>query len=211
MSAIRSCDEHGYFATGECPTCKAPGAHILSSDRRMRLSKFMSGALRHFPSDAGLELDDRGWTAYDALVESVLNQYSWSTSKQIAGVIATDPKGRYERDSGRVRATYGHSIDVNLEATDTSVPTQLYHGTAPSNRTAIFREGLKPMSRQAVHLSETPAEAQNVGQRHAAEPLILRIDSHDMLKDGHRITKRGHGVYTTDLVPPKYIAEANSN
>ena len=175
----------------------------------MRLSKFMSGVLRHFPSDVEIELDDQGWTAYDALVESVLNQYSWSTPKQVAGIIATDPKGRYERDAGHVRATYGHSVDVNLETGDTSVPMELYHGTAPSNRAAIFREGLKPMNRQAVHLSETPAEAQNVGQRHAPEPLVLKIDSHGMMEDGHRITKRGDGIYTTDEAPPEYIAEAS--
>ena len=86
---------------------------------------------------------------------------------------------------------------------------ELYHGTAPSNRTAIFREGLKPMNRQAVHLSKTPLEAQNVGQWHAPEPLIQRIDSHDMVEDGHQITKRGQGIYTTDEVPPEYIAEAS--
>jgi putative RNA 2'-phosphotransferase len=126
MNAIRSCDEHGFFTTEVCPTCKAPGTHILSSDRRMRLSKFMSGVLRHFPSDTGVELDNHGWTAYDALVESVLNQYPWSTPKQVAGIIATDPKGRYERDAGHVRATYGHSVDVDLEVGDTSVPMQLY-------------------------------------------------------------------------------------
>ena len=65
------------------------------------------------------------------------------------------------------------------------------------------------MGRQAVHLSETKAENQKVGQRHAPEPLILRIDSHDMVEDGHQITKRGQGIYTTNEVPPEYIAEAS--
>ena len=115
MNAIRLCDDHDFFTTEVCPTCEASGTPVLSSDRRMRLSKFMNGVLRHFPSDAGVELDDQGWTAYDALVECALNQYSWSTPKQVAGIIATDPKGRYERDAEHVRATYGHSVDVNLE------------------------------------------------------------------------------------------------
>ena len=211
MNTIHSCDEHGFFTTEKCPICESPDTHIISSERRMRLSKFMSGALRHFPSDADLELDKRGWTAYEALVESVLKQYSWSTEEQIAGVIATDPKGRYERDAGRVRATYGHSVDVDLEQTDTSVPAQLYHGTAPGNRTAILQEGLKPMSRQAVHLSETEPEARTVGQRHAAEPIILMVDSRSMVNDGHQITKRGRGIFTTDAVPPEYLAEENGS
>ncbi|EMA37590.1 RNA 2'-phosphotransferase [Halococcus hamelinensis] len=211
MSTIHSCDEHGFFTTEKCPVCESIGAHIISSERRMRLSKFMSGALRHFPSDADLELDKRGWTAYDALVESVLHRYSWSTPEQVAGVIATDPKGRYERDAGRARATYGHSVAVDLEPRDTSVPARLYHGTAPGNRTAILQEGLKPMSRQAVHLSGTESEARTVGQRHAAEPIVLTVDSRSMVNDGHQIAKRGRGIYTTDTVPPEYITEGNGN
>lgn len=211
MSTIRRCDEHGFFDTETCPICDATGERILSSDRRTRLSKFMSGVLRHFPDDVGLELTERGWTEYDALCEAVTNRYPWAEPEHIASVIATDPKGRFERDSGRVRAAYGHSITVNLEATDMPVPERLYHGTAPANRNAIFREGLRPMNRQAVHLSETPAEARDVGRRHASEPMVLTIDARGMAENGHRITKRGRGVYTTEAVPPEYVAEYDAN
>ncbi len=31
---------------------------------------------------------------------------------------------------GRVRAAYGHSVDVTLDGTDDPVPATLYHGTA---------------------------------------------------------------------------------
>ena len=211
MSAIRRCNEHGFFDTETCPICDVAGEPVLSADRRTRLSKFMSGALRHFPDDVGLEFDDRGWTEYEALVETVTNRYSWAEPDHVAAIIETDPKGRFERNSGRVRAAYGHSIDIDLEATDMPVPDRLYHGTAPVNRSAIFRQGLRPMNRQAVHLSETPAEAREVGRRHASEPMVLEIDVRGMATNGHRITKRGRGVYTTEAVSPEYVTEYDVN
>jgi len=134
-------------------------------------------------------------------------------------VIESDPKGRFEwteadwtesGDSqppagGRVRAAYGHSVDVDLGAADTPVPDALYHGTAPRNVDAIREEGLRPMSRQKVHLSGTREEAREVGSRHADDPVVFAVDAAAMERDGHRVVKRGRATYTTDRVPPEYL------
>lgn len=178
----------------------------------------MSGALRHFPEDAGLELDDRGWTSYDDLVAAVERKYGWTRAEHVAAVIATDPEGRFERTGGagsnkesdladRVRAAYGHSVDVSLEPTDAPVPDELYHGTAPANLESIRESGLRPMSRQHVHLSESPDAARRVGSRRTDDPVVLTVDAAGMLADGRRITKRGRETYTTDRLPPSYLAE----
>lgn len=68
---IRFCTDHGYVDGESCPVCDATGHRVLDDERRTRLSKFVSGALRHFPDDAGLSLDGGGWVAYDALVDAV--------------------------------------------------------------------------------------------------------------------------------------------
>ncbi|AEH36495.1 RNA 2'-phosphotransferase [Halopiger xanaduensis] len=216
---IRTCPTHGPFSADggdDCPACGERGSELLSSERRHRLSKFMSGALRHFPSDAGIDLDERGWAAYEDLVAAVERKYDWADERHVAEVIATDPKGRFERTSGndgernRVRAAYGHSVDVDLEPTAAPVPDELYHGTAPENLEPIREEGLKPMSRQQVHLSESREAARQVGQRHAADPVVLVVDAAAMLADGHRITKRGEETYTTDAVPPAHLERVAS-
>ncbi len=206
MSEIRRCPDHDYFEGETCPACGVTGDRLMDGDRRKRLSKFMSGALRHFPGDAGLSLDERGWTAYDDLVEAVLEKYDWADPASIAGVIATDPKGRFERSGERVRAAYGHSVAVDLGTTETPVPDELYHGTDPKNLEPIREEGLRPMERQHVHLSGTVDEALEVGRRHAADPTILVVDATDMAADGRRIVRRGDGVYTTDRVPPEHLS-----
>lgn len=205
VSTVRSCPEHGYFAREECPVCGATGRLVLRGDRRKRLSTFASGALRHFPEDAGLSLDEHGWTEYDAFVASVTDRYGWAEPEHVEAVIETDPKGRFERLDGRVRAAYGHSVDVELDAPETPVPDRLYHGTTPDSVEAIREEGLRPMGRQQVHLSGTVAEAREVGRRRADDPVVIEVDAAAMAADGRRIVRRGEGIYTTDRVPTGYL------
>lgn len=215
--AIRRCSDHGFFADAACPACDAPGTQVLDGERRRRLSKFVSGALRHFPDDAGIDLDSSGWTPFASLVEAVERQYDWADAAALAAVVATDPKERFERTGGetanpgaataedRVRAAYGHSVDVSLDATEAPIPETLYHGTAPRNVAPIREDGLEPMSRQKVHLSGSVAEAEAVGRRHADDPVVFAVDAAAMGDDGRRIVERGTGTYTTDRVPPRYL------
>ena len=207
MSDIHHCDAHGYFDTDGCPVCGDTGQRVLSASRRTQVSKFISGALRHFPDDAGLDLDDAGWTDLEALISRTQAKYDGIDREAVEGIIRTDPKGRFGVDEGRIRAAYGHSVAVDLDAGGTPVLDTLYHGTAPDALPSIREEGLKPMSRQYVHLSESISDAEEVGSRHAADPVILRVDAAAMDDDGHTITKRGESVYTTDRVPPAYLTE----
>jgi putative RNA 2'-phosphotransferase len=202
---IRVCDAHGYFVDEHCPVCNANGDPILNEKRRRRLSKFMSGALRHFPDDVGLSIDAQGWTNYDSLVDTATDKYAWATPRHIQAVVETDEKGRFERQANQIRAAYGHSIDVTLDATDSAVPDQLYHGTDPRVLDRILEEGLRPMSRQSVHLSETAEEARTVGRRHATTPVVLAIDARAMTQDGYQLDKRGASTFTVEHVPPKYL------
>ena len=202
---VRRCGDHGFYDGDDCPVCDGAGQFVVTGSRRRQLSKFVSGALRHFPDDAGLELGGAGWTPFDSLVAAVERTYDWADEATLRAVVATDPKGRFERDGDRVRAAYGHSVEVTLEPGDGPVPVTLYHGTAPRNVESILSEGLKPMSRQQVHLSDTVADAVEVGSRHAGDPVVLEIDAVAMQSDGHDITKRGEATYTTDRVPPAYL------
>lgn len=206
MQGIRRCGDHGHFAGEACPACGASGESVLDGNRRKRLSTFLSGALRHFPEDVGIAPDERGWVERGSLVAAATRKYDWAEPEHVDAVIATDPKGRYERDGERVRAAYGHSIDVDLgEGGEESIPDRLYHGTAPRNLDAIRREGLKPMGRRQVHLSGTREEAEEVGRRHAPDPVVLVVDAAGMARDGRRVAKRGRGTYTVDRVPPEYV------
>jgi putative RNA 2'-phosphotransferase len=206
MSEIRTCDDHGAFEGAQCPVCEMAGRQVVSAANRTRASKFLSGALRHFPDDVGLDLDSAGWADFETVVQRTLEKYNWLDKEAVEAIVRTDPKGRFEVDGNRIRAAYGHSVDISLESGGTPVPELLYHGTAPDALPSIRQEGLQPMSRQHVHLSGSVDAAREVGSRHASEPVILAVDAAAMEADGNEITKRGREVYTTDHVPPTYLS-----
>ncbi|WP_152040802.1 RNA 2'-phosphotransferase [Salinigranum salinum] len=230
---VFECATHGYYARAAddrdppaCPACDGDGDRILDGHRRRRLSTFCSGALRHFPDDAGLTLDAGGWTALTELVACAERQYGWADDRAVGAVVATDPKGRFERrergDRVEIRAAYGHSIAVDLDAgrrddvsgdreteTQDDLPETLYHGTAPRNLDAILDEGLKPMGRQTVHLSGGRETARTVGQRHAdGDPVVLAVDVRELTAAGFDVRKRGVDTYTAERVPPECLTRS---
>ncbi len=205
MGELRVCETDSYFEGSACPDCGASGRPLLSAARRRQVSTFLSGALRHFPADVGLSLDEAGWADWETVVERAHNRYEWLAPEAIAAIVYCDPKGRFERDGGRLRAAYGHSVEVSLSSASGPVPETLYHGTSPEAVESIMAEGLKPMARQHVHLSGSRTAAREVGRRHASEPVVLEVEADALQAEGHEITKRGTRVYTTDHVPPAFL------
>lgn len=80
----------------------------------------------------------------------------------------------------------------------------LYYGTAKKNLNAILQEGLKSMSRQYVHLSETIEDAINVGKRHG-EPVVLVIDTQKVIEDGECFYRVPNGIWLREGVKSKYL------
>jgi putative RNA 2'-phosphotransferase len=93
-------------------------------------------------------------------------------------VIAGDEHGkrRFELVDGRVRAVFGHSTGVpEIIYTAVQPPDMLYHGTVRRFVRQILLEGLKPQSRQYVHLTTNREEAERVGRRHGRDFVLLTI------------------------------------
>jgi putative RNA 2'-phosphotransferase len=68
-----------------------------------------------------------------------------------------------------------------------------------------LREGLKPMSRQYVHLSLDQETAVQVGQRKSSQPVMLIIQA-QAAHDQGIVFYEGHGlVWLADFVPPEFI------
>lgn len=82
----------------------------------------------------------------------------------------------------------------------------LYHGTAVKYLDSIKKSGIKKQTRNFAHLSPNEQIAKKVGERHGL-PVILKIDSKQMYLDGFKFFKAENGVWLTDYVPFKYVAE----
>ncbi len=201
MKPLGFCEKCGEFE-GNCKCGR--GRIVIDGRKRELVSKFLSGLLRHFPHSFGLSVDEEGWAKLED-VERVVKERHGVGRREIELIVRFDPKGRFEIKNGRIRARYGHSIKVRVDWSEGSdIPDVLYHGTHPKNVESILKEGLKPMRRREVHLSETVEDAIEVGRRHHPIPAVLAIDAKRMIEEGFRIRKKGK-VYTTDYVPPEYI------
>lgn len=178
-----------------------------------RLSKFISLILRHKPETIGITLDEHGWADVKELIDGISASGRQIDMETLEEIVKTDEKGRYSFSEDRrlIRANQGHSIPVDVELEEAIPPEILYHGTATRFLDSIMKEGLKPMSRLYVHLSRDVETAKKVGRRHG-NPVVLKIRSGEMNKDGIRFYLSNNGVWLVKNVPRKYIEiEEHSN
>jgi putative RNA 2'-phosphotransferase len=104
----------------------------------------------------------------------------------------------------RIRASQGHSVEVDLGLSPAPPPATLFHGTVERFLASIRREGLVPGARTHVHLSADVETARRVGQRRGA-PVVLVVDAAAMAAAGLTFRRSENGVWLTDRVPPEYL------
>ena len=178
----------------------------MSPDRTTHISKFLSYVLRHKPDVIGITLDDNGWVDVATLLAAAATHGTPFTREELDHVVATNDKKRFafSDDNLRIRASQGHSVNVDLDLPPTSPPELLYHGTATRFLDAIRLTGLQKMSRQHVHLSPDIATASKVGTRHG-KLAMLTIRSGDMHRAAHPFFHSANSVWLTEEVPVTFI------
>lgn len=172
----------------------------------VRLSKFLSLVLRHEPEKIGIVLDANGWVAVDDLLAAAARAGTSISREQLDQVVVTNDKKRFafSSDGSRIRASQGHSVEVDLGLAPVVPPERLYHGTATRFVESIRAEGLRAQSRQHVHLSPDEETAIKVGQRHG-KPVVLVVRAGAMHQAGHVFYRSENGVWLTEAVPPGYL------
>jgi putative RNA 2'-phosphotransferase len=176
---------------------------------QVRLSKRLSLVLRHRPETAGLTLDGNGWVPVADLLAALR-----ISRAELDVVVEHNDKSRFAVRTGadgveRIRASQGHSrrVQVDLDLPPAQPPAVLFHGTPRANLAAILREGLRPRSRQHVHLSPDVATALIVGRRRATDVVVLAVDAEAMAAAGHVFHRSQNGVWLTAAVPPGSVRE----
>ena len=178
----------------------------MDEKRRIRVSKFISKHLRHEPGAIGLVLEPGGWVLIDDLLAAATRADCPFTREELNHVVSVCEKRRFAFDESRtrIRASQGHSTDVDLQLEAVIPPTELYHGTAGRSLDAILRDGLLRMARHHVHLSADFATAFMVGSRHG-KPVVLLVDSARMQMEGHTFFRSANGVWLVEQVPARYL------
>ncbi|WP_394549850.1 RNA 2'-phosphotransferase [Pantoea sp. SGAir0183] len=172
-------------------------------------SKFLSYILRHKPETIGLTLDAEGWADIDTLLRLSKVKGHQFDKDLIRTIVEKSAKKRFtlSPDGLHIRAAQGHSsqqVDIRYE--EKTPPALLYHGTATRFLASIFGEGLKPQSRQYVHLSGDESTAIQVGMRHG-KPVVLKIQARTMHEQGFTFFQAENGVWLTEKVPYQFIQQ----
>ena len=171
---------------------------------RREVSKQMAYLLRHEPS--GMSIDGEGFVKLEELLSKLRERWKNLTEVELREIVEEDPKGRYEISDGKIRALYGHSIDVEPDLPEVEIDV-LFHGTSEKAADRIDREGLKSQGRRKVHLSARKEDAIEVGKRHTPEPVLLEVDASGAVDFGVVFQRASERVYVTDFVPPKFISK----
>jgi putative RNA 2'-phosphotransferase len=89
----------------------------------------MAFALRHDPAHFDLELDDEGWTDFEDLIIAIRferREWAWLDESIVMAAIAD--MDRFEVRDGRIRAVYGHSIELARPSAIATPPAANGHG-----------------------------------------------------------------------------------
>ena len=178
----------------------------MNPERAVKISKYLAMVLRHKPENAGITLDEAGWVDVSVLLEALRCIGKPLSRAELDHVVITNYKKRFafSDDGLRIRASQGHSIEIDLNLPPEPPPEVLYHGTADRTLPAIRQSGLQKRQRQHVHLSCNTQTASAVGHRHG-RPVILTIRAGDMHRAGLKFYLSTNGVWLTDSVPVEYI------
>lgn len=205
---LKECRSHGFFRGEICPNCGDKSKFLLNDRELELLGRTMAGILRHFPERYGLDMDEQGWVDLRDFVTAVQirhKKFRFLKPHHVLGIIDTDPKGRYQFLEGKIRATYAHSCDVDLNLPTDDIPEILYFPTTEEECSILLEIGLKPSDRKMVHLSRTLPSAMEAGRVRVNDPVILEVDAEKATDEGVEIGKAGKTVYTTKDVPPDYL------
>ena len=128
------------------------------------------------------------------------------TFETLKHIVDTNSKKRFAFNDNfeKIRASQGHSVDIELGYTPQQPPDILYHGTGERSVPSIMKDGLLKHNRHHVHLSADKATAINVGQRHG-KPCVFEVLSGEMFADNFVFYISENGVWLTEHVPAKYL------
>lgn len=194
--------------------CGELGKFLMSDQELERIGRTMAGALRHFPEKFGLHMDEQGFVPMREFIYAVKKnnpRYHWLRPHHIIALIETDPKGRYQSSTDLIRATYGHTIDLDLRLPTDNIPDRLYYPTTEEEADIILETGLKPSDRKMVHLSKTYADAYNAGRVRTDTPVILEIDAKRAMESGMEIQRAARTVYLIGEVPAQFLSKAEEH
>ncbi len=203
---IRECEEHGYFRYERCPVCGEEGKFIMSDYEVEKIGRTLAAILRH--GKFGLPMDSRGNVAVRDVLAKIRDRnprMNWLRTRHLEALVDTDPKGRYVISGGDIRATYGHTIPLDIRLDCENIPDELFYPATQEEAELLLESGIYPADRAMVHLSRSYRDALRAGSVRTEDPVILVIDTGVCMDLGSDIGRAARTVYLCKSVPSDAI------
>ena len=170
-----------------------------------KISKTISYALRHNPTQFNVTLDEMGFCKIDDLLDGLKENKINIDISILKEIVDSDEKGRYEIVNDKIRALYGHSTKNEIVKKPSKPPKVLYHGTTNEAYNKIMRDKLSHQQRQKVCLSANIKTAEKVALRRTKNPIIIEVDAEKAYTNGVNFYKEPNDIWLSDDIPCKYL------
>ncbi|HSV75064.1 MAG TPA: RNA 2'-phosphotransferase [Chthonomonadales bacterium] len=161
--------------------------------------------LRHRPQDVGLKIEGDGWASIDSIALALERAGYTVDASEVALMAHGDQRRKLEVEGQRMRARYGHSIEMDAPAHESAPPSVLYAAVPPRFAERIAAVGLRPVKRRFVHLYVERRVAAERASRRGVDPLVLAVAASDAHAAGVRFYPRGAGVWLSDPLSPDHL------
>lgn len=169
-----------------------------------RITRSLAYMLRHQPEQFDLELDEYGFADLDAVVGALNERLGEPVeAEDVVESIEGGDRTRYEIREGKIRALYGHSIQVK-PGEPSKPPALLYVGISRDDAERARRYGLRPGRRSFLHLALTAEDALETGRRASRDYAVVTVNALDAWEDGVNFYDR-KSLFLSDPIPTNFL------
>jgi len=177
-----------------------------------RITRLLAFMLRHEPEQFDVDVDAHGFADVNEVLRALEERLGGPLSlEELTAAVEGGDRRRYEIREGRIRALYGHSIEV--EPGPESRPPEVLHIAVPTRDVERARRfGLRGGRRRFLHLAVDAEDALAAGRRTAQEYTLIRVLAIDAWEQGVHFYDRG-SLWLAEELPTHLIevGEARSD
>jgi len=169
-----------------------------------RITRSLAYMLRHQPEEFDLEVDEYGFADLEEVVHALNERLGEPVEEEdVREAVTSGDRQRYEIANDRIRALYGHSIDVQ-PGEPSKPPAELYVGVSRDDAERARRYGLRAGRRRFLHLALTPEDALESGRRTARDYVVIKVHALDAWEDGINFYDRT-SLFLSDPIPTDFL------
>ena len=169
-----------------------------------RLTRSLAYMLRHQPDEFDIEVDKYGFADLEDVLDELSDRFDQDIEvEDLTKAIDGGDRPRYEIVDGKIRALYGHSIEVD-PGESTEPPEKLFLGMGSRDADRASRNGLNAGRRRFLHLATSEDDAKEMGRRAAPEYTVVTVFARDAWEDGVSFYDR-KALFLSEAIPTDHL------